>query len=170
MCFFCKGLPYNKCALIITQNQHFCKEEVILCKGKRWAKKVHFFEHIRAVDAGRWKTCQSNRCNRSTAGECSHSPNPAGRSAELRFAVIALSKTMAVGRDHLIHRKRSPFPYEGKALTPLKVGKIAIVERNISAILRCFVFRLKTLREGERVRGSPHPPLTWSPFPSGGDR
>ena len=24
---------------------------------------------------------------------------------------------MDVGRDHLIHRKRSPFPYEGKALT-----------------------------------------------------
>ena len=38
-------------------------------------------------------------------------------SAGLRFAVILLSKTMDVGRDHLIHRKRSPFPYEGKALT-----------------------------------------------------
>ena len=23
----------------------------------------------------------------------------------------------------LIHRKRSPFPYEGKALTPLKLGQ-----------------------------------------------
>ena len=31
------------------------------------------------------------------------------------FAVIALSKTDNVERDHLIHRKRSPFPYEGKA-------------------------------------------------------
>ena len=36
--------------------------------------------------------------------------------------MILLSKAMDVGRDHLIHRKRSPFPYEGKALTPLKVG------------------------------------------------
>ena len=36
-------------------------------------------------------------------------------SARLNFAVILLSKAMAVGRDHLIHRKRSPFPYEGKA-------------------------------------------------------
>ena len=42
----------------------------------------------------------------------------AARSAGLRFAVILLSKAMDVGRDHLIHRKRSPFPYEGKALTP----------------------------------------------------
>ena len=35
----------------------------------------------------------------------------------------ALSKTYNVGRDHLIHRKRSPFPYEGKALTRGKVGE-----------------------------------------------
>ena len=40
----------------------------------------------------------------------------------LLFAGIVLSKTDDVGRDHLIHRKRSPFPYEGKALTPLQVG------------------------------------------------
>ena len=31
-------------------------------------------------------------------------------SAGLNFAVILLSKAMDVGRDHLIHRKRSPFP------------------------------------------------------------
>ena len=35
----------------------------------------------------------------------------------------ALSKTYNVGRDHLIHRKRSPFPYEGKDLTRRKVGE-----------------------------------------------
>ena len=29
------------------------------------------------------------------------------------------SETPDCRRDHLIHRKRSPFPYEGKALTPL---------------------------------------------------
>ena len=46
----------------------------------------------------------------------------ASRSAGLRFAVILLSKAMDIGRDHLIHRKRSPFPYEGKALTRSKFG------------------------------------------------
>ena len=47
----------------------------------------------------------------------------AARSAGLRFAVILLSKAVDVGRDHLIHRKRSPFPYEGKALTPPKLER-----------------------------------------------
>ena len=37
--------------------------------------------------------------------------------------MILLSKAMNVGRDHLIHRKRSPFPYEGKALTRLKLRR-----------------------------------------------
>ena len=46
----------------------------------------------------------------------------AARSAGLRFAVILLSKAMDAGRDHLIHRKRSPFPYEGKDLMRRKVG------------------------------------------------
>ena len=39
---------------------------------------------------------------------------------------------MDVGRDHLIHRKRSPFPYEGKALTPPKMGETANVGRTFS--------------------------------------
>ena len=39
------------------------------------------------------------------------------------FGVIPLSITVNVGRDHLIHRKRSPFPYEGKALTALKLER-----------------------------------------------
>ena len=57
--------------------------------------------------------------------------SPAPRvSAGLRFAVILLSKTMDVGRDHLIHRKRSPFPYEGKDLMPDKVGETANVGRD----------------------------------------
>ena len=37
--------------------------------------------------------------------------------------MIVLSKTDDVGRDHLIHRKRSPFPYEGKDLTRLKLRR-----------------------------------------------
>ena len=41
-----------------------------------------------------------------------------GAAADLiNLAIIALSKAAAVGRDHLIHRKRSPFPYEGRPLT-----------------------------------------------------
>ena len=43
--------------------------------------------------------------------------------------MIVLSKSVTVVRDHLIHRKRSPFPYEGKALTRLKVGVTANVGR-----------------------------------------
>ena len=89
----------------------------------------------------------SNRSERSVAAPAGRSPSPvlaritaiqlkartaasdghtastrAARSAGINFAVILLSKTVDVGRDHLIHRKRSPFPYEGKALTPLNLG------------------------------------------------
>ena len=49
--------------------------------------------------------------------------------AGIGFAVILLSKAMNVGRDHLIHRKRSPFPYEGKDLTRLKISENYNVER-----------------------------------------
>ena len=63
------------------------------------------------------------------------SPAPA-RSAGLRFAVILLSKTMDVGRDHLIHRKRSPFPYVGKDLTRRKVGWTYTVGRDTSQLRR----------------------------------
>ena len=52
------------------------------------------------------------------------------RLASINFAVIVLSKTIDIGRDHLIHRKRSPFPYEGKALTPLHMGLTANIERS----------------------------------------
>ena len=42
--------------------------------------------------------------------------------------MLVLSKADDVRRDHLIHRKRSPFPYEGKDLTPLKVGECSSSE------------------------------------------
>ena len=35
----------------------------------------------------------------------------------IELTVIVLSKSVTIVRDHLIHRKRSPFPYEGKDLT-----------------------------------------------------
>ena len=54
------------------------------------------------------------------------------RACASALAVIALSKAIDVGRDHLIHRKRSPFPYEGKALTTHKLGETANVRRNTS--------------------------------------
>ena len=84
-----------------------------------------------------------------------HTPAPA-RSAGLRFAVILLSKAPDVGRDHLIHRKRSPFPYEGKDLTPPKLGLTLHVGRATSRF-RMFLVSAQTLREGERVCRSPHP-------------
>ena len=46
--------------------------------------------------------------------------------------MILLSKAMDVERDHLIHRKRSPFPYEGKDLTRLKISENYNVERDTS--------------------------------------
>ena len=56
----------------------------------------------------------------------------AARSAGLRFAVILLSKSMDVERDHLIHRKRSPFPYEGKDLMRSNRSETASVGRDTS--------------------------------------
>ena len=82
----------------------------------------------------------------------------AARSAGLRFAVILLSKTMDVGRDHLIHRKRSPFPYEGKDLTPLKLGRGC----------ECRAHRAVNSLQNPAPGLAPHPPLTRSPFPSRG--
>ena len=64
---------------------------------------------------------------RTAAFDGRHASTRAARSASIRFAVILLSKAMDVGQDHLIHRKRSPFPYEGKDLTPGKVGENANV-------------------------------------------
>ena len=52
----------------------------------------------------------------------------------INSAVFVLSKAVTVGRDHLIHRKRSPFPYEGKALTPGKVGETLPVDHGKSHI------------------------------------
>ena len=62
-------------------------------------------------------------------------PSPAPRvSAGHNFAVILLSKAMDIGRDHLIHRKRSPFPYEGKDLTRPKLRRDCPAGRNSSLL------------------------------------
>ena len=57
------------------------------------------------------------------------------RRASINFAVIVLSKTIDIGRDYLIHRKRSPFPYERKDLTPLHMCEILDVGRSGNASL-----------------------------------
>ena len=67
---------------------------------------------------------------RTQASDGHNASTRAARSAGLRFAVILLSRTMDVGRDHLIHRKRSPFPYEGKALMRSKLGMTFPVGRD----------------------------------------
>ena len=76
----------------------------------------------------------------------------AARSASIRFAVIPLSGTMDVGRDHLIHRKRSPFPYEGKALTRRKVGETFPAERYTSPFCK-ISHRRKRSSKGSRFAG-----------------
>ena len=50
--------------------------------------------------------------------------------------MITLSKAMDVERDHLIHRKRSPFPYEGKDLTRLKMGETFPAGRDTPRVRR----------------------------------
>ena len=79
----------------------------------------------------------------------------AARSAGLRFAVILLSKAMDIGRDHLIHRKRSPFPYEGKALTRSKFGVTFPAGSGTSKIRGERSVAAARRRAGWRWRGSP---------------
>ena len=47
---------------------------------------------------------------RAAASDGQYAFTRAARSAGLRFAVRSWYKAIDVGRDHLIHRKRSPFP------------------------------------------------------------
>ena len=44
------------------------------------------------------------------------------------------SETTNCRRDHLIHRKRSPFPYEGKDLTPPKMSETYNVGRDTATL------------------------------------
>ena len=69
----------------------------------------------------RWGAVQFKA--RTEVSDGQHASTHAARSAGFGFAVLVLSIAVDVGRDHLIHRKRSPFPYEGKALTPLKLRR-----------------------------------------------
>ena len=77
------------------------------CPGRRWASP-------RGLCEGAHSPAVGQRGNASLAALFSH----------LYYAVIALTKTIDVERDHLIHRKRSPFPYEGKALTHSILGRV----------------------------------------------
>ena len=53
----------------------------------------------------------------------------------INSAVIVLSKTSNVERDHLIHRKRSPFPYEGKDLTRRSGSECSSLKRYLHSPL-----------------------------------
>ena len=57
-------------------------------------------------------------------------------------------KSVDVRRDHLIHRKRSPFPYEGKALTRLKVGMTFLDELRFSLVTGPWSLLYKALGKG----------------------
>ena len=144
------------------------------------------------------------RDERLTAGECSPSRTPAGRSpspacgagwrglplrtingadsgfrrtaclhprlrvcAGLRFAVILLSKAMDVGRDHLIHRKRSPFPYEGKALMRLELGRDCECPARHFPFPAAFYFGVFAPRRGAGLQVTSST-AERSPFPSRG--
>ena len=61
---------------------------------------------------------------------------------------------------------RSPFSYKEKALTRRKVSEIAHSERH-TFCFRLFSISARTLREGERVCRSPHPPRSGPPSPQG---
>ena len=91
----------------------------------------------------------------------------AARSAGLRFAVRSLSGAVDVGRDHLIHRKRSPFPYEGKALTRLNMGETFPIGRDTSRPVRFSRIGEKRFAwgAGSQVTSST---AERSPFPSRG--
>ena len=53
-------------------------------------------------------------------------------------------------RDHLIHRKRSPFPYEGKDLTLEKAGKSPRIGRDTFKLRRAK--RCRVARRGGALR------------------
>ena len=55
---------------------------------------------------------------------------PASEALLIKLAPGEGSENPDCRRDHLIHRKRSPFPYEGKALTPVNVGVTCNVGRD----------------------------------------
>ena len=77
-----------------------------------------------------------------------------GSVATLRSPAFAQeSESPDCQRNHLIHRKRSPFPYEGKDLTPLKLGRD----------LQCRVGRQRGNASLAAGWGAPRPPGNVTP-------
>ena len=77
------------------------------CAAMGWVGGVYPSAHITA---------------RTAAFDGQRTSTRAARSAGLRFAVILLSKTMDVGRDHLIHREAVPLPLRGEGLNAAESG------------------------------------------------
>ena len=104
---------------------------------------------------------------RTAASDGQRASTRAARSAGHNFAVILLSKTMDVGRDHLIHRKRSPFPYEGKDLTRSKLRRDCPGRRDTShfRMIRTSARNASRRGTGLQVTSST---AERSPFPSRG--
>ena len=67
--------------------------------------------------------------------------------------MILLSKAVDVERDHLIHRKRSPFPYEGKALTRLNMGETFPIGHDTSRPVRFSRISEKRFAKGSGSAG-----------------
>ena len=98
----------------------------------------------------------------------------AARSAGLRFAVRSLSE--ALDRENTLREGervcRSPHPPRSGPPSPrgegqertLKWVRLQMSDATLP-ILGLIAPELTTLRERERDCSSPHPPLTWSPFP-----
>ena len=105
---------------------------------------------------------------RTAASDGQQAFTRAARSAELHFAVILLSKAMKVGRDHLIHRKRSPFPYEGKALTRSKLGVASTIGRDTLHFRLLFTSAHDASRRGAGLMFTSST-AERSPFPSIGE-
>ena len=98
----------------------------------------------------------------------------AARSASIRFAVRSLSK--AIDREitkvrrlcwHLIHRGAVPLPLVGEGFNPLEVEARLRVPGATLAYFGHLCISARTLREGERVCRSPHPPRSGPPSPQG---
>ena len=92
---------------------------------------------------------------------CIH-PRRAQRKAQVCGEVMVQSNGRWAGSPH--PPQAVPLPLRGEGLNAPKSGRDCPVGRDTFSILRYFT-SAQTLREGERVRRSPHPPRSGPPSP-----